>query len=154
MKSFLLAVLCAVLLSVLVSSPVEARLREGECSGQYRRGCGRGRRPDVASRRGTPRDGRHAERHEEGKMRLLTTHLPSFSSPAVCIKRMHEFSTAFGGMKKEDDIHNGIRKMCKTFTDKADKRFVSRTHRAESTDGSPPMTLEDLGQSAAVPQPL
>ena len=40
---------------------------------------------------------------------------------------MAEFGKDFGGMKKEDDIHNGIRKACKGYTDKADKRFVRTT---------------------------
>lgn len=47
---------------------------------------------------------------------------------AVCLKRMGEFSKSLGGLKEEDAIHNGIRKACKTFTDKADKRFVRHTH--------------------------
>lgn len=45
----------------------------------------------------------------------------------MCIKRLNDFSASFASLKKEEDIHNGIRKMCKSFTDKADKRFVRHT---------------------------
>ena len=67
---------------------------------------------------------------------LTLVHLPlpvlclpsraSTSSAAVCLKRMGEFSSSLAALKEEEAIHNGIRKMCKSYTDKADKRFVRK----------------------------
>lgn len=41
----------------------------------------------------------------------------------VCLKRMAEFARDFGNKKSENEVHDGIRKTCKSFTDKSDKRF-------------------------------
>jgi len=41
----------------------------------------------------------------------------------VCLRRIAEWGKQFGGVKDEATVHNGIRKACKGFTDKADKRF-------------------------------
>lgn len=56
--------------------------------------------------------------------------------PAVCLKRMGEFSTSLAALKDEEAIHNGIRKLCKSYTDKADKRFVRRhDNQTRRSDG-------------------
>jgi len=41
----------------------------------------------------------------------------------VCLKRVAEFITELKGETKEEKIESGIRRICKGYTDKADKRF-------------------------------
>lgn len=104
----LLALVAVVLACTLF--PAEARLREGECEGQ------------CAGRRW--QSSRLTCALFAVLVQLLTL-LPAFVPVlAVCLKRMGEFSKSLGGLKDEEAIHNGIRKQCKAFTDKADKRFV------------------------------
>jgi len=131
MKISIIAIfaLLAVLLACSLHA-TEARLREGECEGQ----C------DQTNSQ------RHALLHCTALHRcthvtatnahslfsnlplsmLLSACLRCRSSAAVCLKRMGEFSTSLAALKEEEAIHNGIRKLCKSYTDKADKRFVRR----------------------------
>ncbi len=46
------------------------------------------------------------------------------------MKRVGDFSRELAALKDEEKIHKGIKRMCKSWTDKADKRFV----RAQSDD--------------------
>jgi hypothetical protein len=41
---------------------------------------------------------------------------------SVCLKRVGEFSKKFAGEKDLQKTEDGIKKICKTYTDKADKR--------------------------------
>ena len=115
----LLALIAVILACALF--PAEARLREGECEGQQTDGRVRGLLAGLGGPAVCP-------------VRLCRTIPHSVWScvrrcVSVCLKRMGEFGKSLGGLKDEEAIHNGIRKACKTFTDKADKRFVRRhTH--------------------------
>lgn len=119
MKYSGLLIASAALLLVVVAcaiQPTEARLREGECEGQSEKNLIQPRRTNTVIR------------SQSSHVISYLTCCVSLSFVVVrclvCLKRMADFGKALASLKDEEAIHNGIRKMCKSYTDKADKRFV------------------------------
>ena len=54
---------------------------------------------------------------------LLCVPLLLLLCPSVCLRRVGEMTASLGGLKSASAIEDGIKRVCRSYTDKADQRF-------------------------------